>query len=200
MNLLKVSIIACVAGLWTHAAVAQTEGVANDRDGIVLFVESMPAIQYRHLGTVTCATFSPDEEDPLIDHIIKQARKEHQEFDGLIFRPGSGLCKTDVIQFYKDPKAKRSRGRGADEPAVKEEYKQSKAIEKNGMLVFVQNNPKAEFTLLGKVETPVTFRSKAYEDLLVEIMRIAKETYPDLDAIVVAGGSGLRKANVIKFK
>lgn len=173
---------------------------ANSKDGIVLFVESMPANQYRHKGTVSCATFSPDEEEPLIEHMIKQTRKENDEFDALIFRSGKGLCKADVIQFYADPNEKRKRGRSNEEEEVDPKHTEAKAVPKNGTMVFVQSSPTSEYQLLGKVETPVTFRSKDIEELMAELIRISKERYKDLDAIVVVAGSNIRKANVIKFK
>jgi hypothetical protein len=186
--------------LLTFGAVAQNDlATANDKDGVVLFVESMPANPYRHKGTVSCATFSPDEEEPLIEHMIKQTRKEHEEFDGLIFRSGTGLCKADIIQYYPDPDAKRRRGRGDDEE-VNPKHKEAKAVPTSGTMVFMQSSPTAEYQLLGKIETPVTFRSKDVEELKAELIRISKERYKDLDAIVVVAGSNIRKANVIKFK
>lgn len=187
--------------LFTQPIFGQNEmATANDKDGVVLFVESMPANQYRHKGTISCATFSPDEEEPLLDHMIKQARKEHPAFDALIFRPGSGLCKADVVEFYKDPKASKKRGRAAEGPQVDPKNKEAKAVAKNGTMIFMQSSPTSEYQLLGKVETPVTFRSKNIEELQAELVRISKERYKDLDAIVVVAGSGIRKANVIKFK
>lgn len=186
--------------LSTSLAQAQNEGVASDRDGVVFFIESMPVNQYRHLGTVECSTFSPDAIDPLLDHVIKNARKKNEEFDALIFRSGKGLCKADVIQFYRDPKEKRKRGRSTDEPTVKAEYKLSKAQPRKGTVVFIKNNPSNPYTLLGKVETPVTFRSNDFEELVDEVVRIAKKTYPDLDAVVIMEGTDLRKASAIKYK
>tara|TARA_B110000046_G_scaffold99767_1_gene107271 strand:+ start:442 stop:1044 length:603 start_codon:yes stop_codon:yes gene_type:complete len=179
---------------------AQVEGIANDRDGVVFFIEAMPASAYRHLGTVECSSFSPDDVDPLLDHVLKQARKNYEEFDALIFRPGKGMCKADAIQFYRDPKVKRRRGSSRGELQVDEAFKRSKAGERNGMMIFLQNNPSKEYTLLGRVETPVTFRSKDIEELIKEIGKISKNTYPDMDAIVIIEGSRLRKASVIKFK
>jgi len=200
MRLLRIFLAAVFISTVVTPVLAQTEGVANDRDGVVFFIESMPASPYRHLGTVECSAFSPDDIDPLLDHVLKQARKNYEEFDALIFRPGKGLCKADAVQFYRDPKAKRKRGRANEEPQVDAAYKLSKAVERDGMLVFVQNNPSNEYTLLGRVETPVTFRSKDIEELIDEISKISKNTYPDMDAIVIMEGSNLRKASVIKFK
>lgn len=199
MRLLKVFLVLVLSSASAFQLAAQVEGVANDREGVVLFIESMPASQYRHLGTVECSTFSPDDIDPLIDHVLKQARKNYEEFDALIFRPGMGLCKADAIKFYRDPKEKKRRGSSRGEPEVDAAFKLSKAVERNGMLVFLQNNPSEEYTLLGRVETPVTFRSKNIEELVTEISKISKSTYPDMDAIVIMEGSNLRKASVIKF-
>ncbi len=199
MRLLKVFLVLVLSSTSAFQLAAQVEGVANDREGVVLFIESMPANQYRHLGTVECSTFSPDDIDPLIDHVLKQARKNYDEFDALIFRPGMGLCKADAVQFYRDPKAKKPRGSSRGEPEVDAAFKLSKAVERNGVLVFLQNNPSEEYTLLGRVETPVTFRSKNIEELVSEISKISKSTYPDMDAIVIMEGSNLRKASVIKF-
>lgn len=199
MRLLKVFLVLVLSSASAFQLAAQVKGVANDRGGVVLFIESMPANQYRHLGTVECSTFSPDDIDPLIDHVLKQARKNYEEFDALIFRPGMGLCKADAVQFYRDPKAKKKRGSSRGEPEVDAAFKLSKAVERNGVLVFLQNNPSEEYTLLGRVETPVTFRSKNIEELVSEISKISKSTYPDMDAIVIMEGSNLRKASVIKF-
>jgi len=182
------------------ATMAQNEAAtANDRDGVVLYAESMPANQYRHLGTVQCSSFSPDKIDPLIDHMIKQARKKHEEFDALIFRSGKGLCGADVIQFYRDPKAKKKRGRGNEPAEVNPEYKKAKAKAKGGKLLFIENSPTAANTLLGKIEIPATSRSATIEELIKELMKIAAERYPDHDGVVIVSGSDVRKANVIKF-
>ncbi|MEX2597473.1 MAG: hypothetical protein WEC59_11140 [Salibacteraceae bacterium] len=200
MRLINISFSLCLILISGFTLNAQDAATANDRQGVVLFVESMPANQYRHSGTIECAMFSPDEADPLIDHILKRAKDEYEEFDALIFRSGKGLCKADVVNFYKDPKAKRRRGRAGEEPEVDEKYKKARAVPRNGTLVFVYSSPTSEYDLLGKVETPVTFRSKNVEDLISEVVRTSKEAYPDLDAVVIVDGSGLRKANAIKFK
>ena len=200
MRLFRTLAISSFIIIFSLKVSAQVEGIANDRDGVVFFIEAMPASSYRHLGTVECSSFSPDDIDPLLDHVLKQARKNYEEFDALIFRPGKGMCKADAIQFYRDPKAKRRRGSSRGEPQIDEAFKLSKAVERNGMMIFLQNNPSKEYTLLGRVETPVTFRSKDIEELIMEIGKVSKSTYPDMDAIVIMEGSSLRKASVIKFK
>lgn len=198
---MRIVLSTLILSLTTAVSFAQHEGIASDRDGVVFYIESMPANQYRHLGTVECSAFSPDAIDPLLDHVIKNARKDHEAFDALLFRPGKGLCKADVIQFYRDPKEKRKRGGSRNQtPEVKAEYKQSKAQPRKGTVVYIKNNPTTPYDLLGKVETPVTFRSKNIENLIDEIVRISKETYPNLDAVVIMEGTGLRKASVIKYK
>lgn len=174
-------------------------GTANDRDGLVIFVESTPATQYRHLGTVECATLSPSKFDLIIDHVIKQARKSHTEFDALIFRPGSGLCKADIVQYYRDPKAKKKKPKKGEEKVINPEYKKSLANNKNDINLFIENSPTAEYLLLGKVEIPVTFKSENIEALIQEMMRVAKESYPDHNGIVFISGTNLSKANVIKL-
>lgn len=199
MKLLKLTLLTGLM-MTSMFVSAQHEGLASDKDGVVFYIESMPANQYRHLGTVECSMFSPDVVDPLLDHIVKNARKDYEEFDALIFRSGKGLCKADVIQFYRDPKERRSRSRRGDEPEVKEEYKQSKAEPRDGTVVYIKNNPTNPYELLGKVETPVTFRSKDIEELITEVVKIAKSRYPDLDAVVIMEGTELRKASAIKYK
>jgi hypothetical protein len=200
MRQTKTLMLSATLMMGTFLATAQHEGVAVDKDGVVFYIEAMPANQYRHLGTVECSALSPDDIDPMLDHMIKQAKKKYPEFDALIFRSGKGLCKADVVQFYRDPKEKKKRGRAGEVVEINAAYKMSKAQPKNGTVVYVKNNPANEYALLGKVEIPVTFRSKDIEELMMEIIRIAKESYPDLDAIVVMEGSNMRKASVIKYK
>ena len=83
---------------------------------------------------------------------------------------------------------------------VNPEYKMSKIKLRKGKMLFIQNNPTDPYTLLGKVEIPTKFKSNNIELLMDEIVRVSEEAYPNLDAIVVVGGSNIRKANVIKFK
>lgn len=178
----------------------KNKGKVNDRNGILVFVESKPEIQYRHLGTVECAVFSPDDIDPLIDHMIKQAKKEHEEFDALIFRAGKNLCKADVIQYYRDPKERRKRGRRGEEEPIDPEHQKSVANDRDGKIIFIENSPTSEYKLLGKIEVSPLFKGKKTEEFIKEMLKVANETYDDFDAIVFVDGSSLKKANVIKFK
>lgn len=182
---------------------AQKEmGTAYDRNGKVVYIESFPANQYRHLGTVTCSAFSPDDVNPLIDHMLKQATKQFpdQEFDAIIFRQGSGLCKADIVQFYRDPKAKRKRPKRGEEEQINPEYKKSKANTRDGYYLFVKNSPSSPNKLLGKVELPATFKSSAVEDYISEMMKLAKNKYPKMEGVVFVENSNLMKANVIVFE
>jgi len=201
---MKTSLFLFATVLFTTHLFAQEQrpGTANDREGLVMFVESIPATQYRHLGTVECATFSPSKFDLLLDHMIKQTKKAYPdiEYDALIFRPGKGLCKADVIQYYRDPKAKKKKPKKGEEEAINPEYKKSLAYEKDGISLFIENSPSGEYNLLGKVEIPATFTSDNVEELIQEMMRVAAETYPDHNGIVFVSGTDLRKANVIKFQ
>lgn len=198
-----IAIISTLFVLLGNTLFAQHEaGIAYDKDQKVIFIESFPATQYRHMGTVTCSAFSPDGVDKLIEHMMKQATKQLEgvEYDAMIFRQGSGLCKADIVQYYRDPKAKKSRSRKGEENEVPAEYKLSKANARGEVLLFVKNSPTAPNTLLGKIELPVTFKSSDVEEYIDEMMKVAKITYPKFDAIVFIEGTNLMKANVINFK
>lgn len=195
-TLLTISILLTTLGSFAQ----MVKGTANDRQGIVIFVECNPSTQYRHLGVVECSTFAPDKFDLMIEHMFKQARKKHEEFDAMIFRPGTGLCKADVIQYYRDPKQKKKRSRKGEEEALNPEYKKSDTPQKDEVYLFVENSPTVEYQLLGKVEVPATFRSSNFEEIMKEMQRVAKAAYPNLDGIVFVSGTELRKANVIKLK
>lgn len=197
------AVLTTVFLLFGNTLLAQTEaGNAYDRDGKVIFIESFPQKQYRHIGTVTCSAFSPDGVDKLIDHMMKQTTKQYpdQEYDAIIFRQGSGLCQADIIQYYRDPKAKKKRGRGEEESSVNAEYKLSNANDRDGLIIFIKNSPTADNSLLGKIELPVTFKSSDVEEYINEMIKVAKETFPKFDAIVFIEGTNLMKANVINFK
>jgi hypothetical protein len=178
-------------------------GLANSYSGKVVYIESNPTTPYRHVGTVECSMLAPDKFDLMMTHMIeKRALKEYktEEFDALIFRPGSGFCKADVIQFYRDPKEKKKKSRKGVEEEILESFRLSESVGKGGINLFVENNPTAAFTLLGKIELPTNFVSSEYEDLLKEMIRVAKQAYPDMNGIVIQSGTELRKANVIKLK
>ncbi|GAB4382802.1 MAG: hypothetical protein Kow0075_14750 [Salibacteraceae bacterium] len=200
---MKLQLLTLLFSALSTIGIGQTTvaGKANVMDGLVIFVESVPAIQYRHLGTVECSMFAPDRFQDLMAHMIKQARKAYPdaEFNALIFRPNKGMCKADVIQFYPDPSEKRRRSRRGEEEQVNETYLQSVISASDGVYLFVENNPEAEFTLLGKIEIPATFKSTNPDDYLKEMKRIAKETYPDYNGLVFISGTNLTKANVIKL-
>lgn len=177
----------------------QNTGTANDRDGIIIFVEARPEVQYRHLGTVKCSSFSPDEIDPLIDHMIKQARKDHEKFDALIFRAGKNICQADVIQYYVDPKVRKKKPKRGEVIQIDPEKKKSLANERDEKYIFIENSPTAPNSLLGKIEFSPQFKGSTPEDFIKEMLRIATETYGDFDAIVFIDGTNMSKANVIKY-
>lgn len=199
---MKTSLILFATVLFSIQLLAQNHpGTAHDRDGVVIFIESIPATQYRHLGTVECATVSPSKFDLMIDHMIKQARKKYTEpFDAMIFRPGTGLCKADLIQYYRDPKEKKKKPRKGEAPEINPDYKKSLANEQEGINLFIENSPTAEHSTLGKIEMPATFRSDNIEERIKEMMRVAAEAYPDHNGVVFISGTNLSKANVIKIE
>jgi len=134
--------------------------------------------------------------------MIKRVAKEFPdvEYDALIFRPGTGFCKADIIQFYRDPKAKKRKPKRGEEISIYPSFQLSESVGRGGVNIFIENNPTAEYILLGKVEVPQNFRNSDYEEIIKEMTRVAKEAYPDLDGVVITSGTGLRKANVIKLK
>ena len=186
-----------ISGLGVAQKVA---GKALAHQGKIVFIEANPKMQYRHIGTIVCSAFAPDKFDLMIEHMIKRIEKEYPdvEYDAIIFRPGTSLCKADVIRFYPDPDAKKKRGRGDDE--VNPNYQQSETVGRNGIHLFVENEPSVATEVLGKVELPNNFESRAFDEIIQEMVRVAKETYPDLEGIVFLPGTGLENATVIKIK
>lgn len=200
---LTTTIIALFLLLFGTKSLAQNElGTAYEYKSKAIFIESFPANQYRHIGTVKCASFSPDGVDKLIDHMIKQTAKQFPgtEYDAMIFRQGSGLCQADIIQYYRDPKAKKKKPKKGEEDTINPMYKESKANSRDDLLIFLKNSPSAANTLLGKVELPATFRSSDVETYISEMIKTAKNAYPKFDALVFIEGTNLMKANVIVFK
>ena len=196
--ILTLAAVAAISISWAQ----KVPGTANVIEGKVVYIESNPATQYRHLGTVTCGLMFPDKFDLMMEHMIKRVAKEFPdvEYDALIFRPGTGFCKADVIQFYRDPKAKKRKPKRGEEISIDPSFQLSESVGRGGVNIFIENNPTAEYTLLGKVEVPQNFRNSDYEEIIKEMTRVAKEAYPDLDGVVITSGTGLRKANVIKLK
>jgi hypothetical protein len=183
---------------WTQ----KVTGTANIINGKVVFIEANPITQYRHVGTVKCGLMFPDVFEKMMEHMMKQVEKQYPdvEYDALIFRPGTGFCKADIIQYYKDPKAKERKPKKGEEISIDPSYQLSESAGRGGMNLFIENNPTAEHQLLGKVEVPQNFRSREYGDLIKEMTRVAKDAYPDANGIVFTSGTEMRKANVIKVK
>jgi 5'-3' exonuclease len=196
--ILTLAAVAAISISWAQ----KVPGTANVIEGKVVYIESNPATQYRHLGTVTCGLMFPDKFDLMMEHMIKRVAKEFPdvEYDALIFRPGTGFCKADIIQFYRDPKAKKRKPKRGEEISIDPSFQLSESVGRGGVNIFIENNPTAEYILLGKVEVPQNFRNSDYEEIIKEMTRVAKEAYPDLDGVVITSGTGLRKANVIKLK
>ena len=194
-------LVLLMAGLGIYAQ--KVPGTANAIEGKVVFIECNPSKPYRHLGTITCTMLAPDNFNDIMTHmIVKRMQKEYpdEKFDALIFRPGTGFCKADVIRFFSDPNAKRKKSRRGQDETINPEHQLSESVMRHGVNIFIENNPTAPYTLLGKVEIPQNFRTSEYEKLIKEMVRVAKEAYPDLNGIVVTSGTELRKANVIKLK
>lgn len=198
----SIMTLAVITALTISGLAQKVPGTANVINGKVVFIEANPSTQYRHAGTVKCGLMFPDVFEKMMEHMMKQVEKQYPdvEYDALIFRPGTGFCKADIIQYYKDPKAKKRKPKKGEEISIDPTYQKSQTAGRGGINLFIENNPTAEQQLLGKVEVPQNFRSREYEDLIKEMTRVAKAAYPDANGIVFTSGTGLRKANVIKLK
>tara|TARA_B110000037_G_scaffold59801_1_gene73242 strand:+ start:124 stop:732 length:609 start_codon:yes stop_codon:yes gene_type:complete len=194
--------LAVLTALIVNAIAQKVPGTANVINGKVVFIEANPNPQFRHIGTVKCGLMFPDVFEKMMEHMMKQVEKQHTdvEYDALIFRPGTGFCKADIIQFYKDPKAKKRKPKKGEEISIDPSYQMSQTAGRGGFNLFIENNPSTEYQLLGKVEVPQNFRSREYEDIIKEMTRVAKDAYPDANGVVFTSGTDMRKANVIKLK
>lgn len=204
MKKITAIVILCVSVSYGFAQ--KVAGLANVIHGKVVFIEANPAEQYRHQGTIECSIAAPDNFERMMYHMIeKKAFKEsaeseeHEEieFDALIFRPGTGFCKADLIQFYSEDGRKRTKRDGEE---VDERFRKSETVLHNGVNLFVENTPTAEFTLLGKLEMPQNFETEKYEELLSQMIITAREAYPEMNGIVFKPGSQFRKADIIKIE
>lgn len=189
------STIALTCFLSTGAFAQTYKALANVKENIILFAESTPEKPYRHLGSVTCARVSPEREDQLLDHMIKQAQKEYEEFDALMFRSGSGLCKADVIQYYAEGKKRRGRG----DEQIDTTKLVAKPMQRGGRYIFVQNTPMDSVFVMGLVEAPVTQKSGNVEILIKDVLKVANEKYSEYDALVFVPGSNMRTAKVVQL-
>ncbi len=75
-------------------------GEVEQMQGLYIFTDSKPVLEYEYLGTVT-ATFGMDSQyQGVRDKLIKKAKKDFPSADGLImqFKSG-GTDKCDAIKF-----------------------------------------------------------------------------------------------------
>ncbi len=74
----------------------------NQVQGFFLFVDSKPVQEYEYLGTVkvTAWNVSSEQYQGVRDGLIKRARKEFPNGDGMIFNfNNGGTDQADVIKF-----------------------------------------------------------------------------------------------------
>lgn len=75
--------------------------VVNQVEGLYIFSDSKPVEKYTYLGTVKGNfVWSSGQYESIRDALIKKARKNYQNFDGLILNlKDQGIDKADVIKF-----------------------------------------------------------------------------------------------------
>jgi hypothetical protein len=74
----------------------------NQVQGLHLFIDSKPVAEYEYLGTikVTAWNVSSEQYQGVRDALIKKAKKEYPEGNGLIFNFNAGGADlADVIKF-----------------------------------------------------------------------------------------------------
>lgn len=178
-------------------------GTASVHHGKIVFIEANPATPFRHQATVVCSMASPDNFERMLYHMIEKKAKELNAetggvpFDALIFRPGTGFCKADLVLFYSEETDKKKK-KSDDE--VNEAFRKSETLARHGINLFVENEPAVPFTLLGKLELPQNFQTEKYEEMLDQMVLSAKGEYPDANGIVIRPGTELRKADIIKIE
>lgn len=83
-----------------------------------------------------------------------------------------------------------------------EEKNLAKVNQKNGLYVFVDSKPVAEYTNLGTVKALVGITGLGYVDLREKLLDRAKKNYPYADAVILrlSTTGSQNYADVIKFK
>ncbi|GAB5538953.1 MAG: hypothetical protein Salg2KO_10560 [Salibacteraceae bacterium] len=192
-------IIALIAVGFSLSTWAQkAPGTVNTLGGKAIFIESNPKTQFRHIGTIECAIISPDKFDLMMDHmVLKRVEKVYPEieYDAVVFRPNTAFRKADIIKFYPDPEA----GRRRDDDEINPDYLRSETIGRNGLNLFIENEPTGDYQVLGKIELPQNFTSTDFQKIMSEMIRVSRLNYPNLNGIVFTPGTGLSKAVVIKI-
>ncbi|WP_299368335.1 hypothetical protein [Winogradskyella sp.] len=86
------------ASLVNNNNVAEVEQM----QGYYIFVDSKPISDYEYLGTVKSAITFSGQYQPVRDALLKKARKQFPNGDGIIFHfHNGGTDRADVIRFKK---------------------------------------------------------------------------------------------------
>lgn len=91
----------CIAGApaATHD-IKKNCGEVQQLQGLYIFTDSKPLTEYKYLGTVTVSTGWSGQYQPVRDKLIKKAKDDFKDADGLILNfVKNGVDKADVIKF-----------------------------------------------------------------------------------------------------
>ncbi len=99
-SIIGISLTSLVAFKVATYEPKKATGEVEQMQGLYIFTDSKPVLEYEYLGTVT-ATFGMDSQyQGVRDKLIKKAKKDFPNADGLImqFKSG-GTDKCDAIKF-----------------------------------------------------------------------------------------------------
>lgn len=94
--------IALIGLTSTITAYVSTKGIAtvNQVQGMYIFIQSKPAIEYDFLGSVSSsAIVKSKKEDDIVPHMIKRVKEAHPTANAIVFISGSNLCKVDALKL-----------------------------------------------------------------------------------------------------
>lgn len=106
---MKKIILGCAIGISLTAIAAfrvatyepkKATGEVDQMQGLYIFTDSKPVLEYEYLGTVKAAFAWDSQYQGVRDNLIKKAKKDFPNADGLImqFKSG-GTDKCDAIKF-----------------------------------------------------------------------------------------------------
>lgn len=83
------------SGYENYVASKQTANV-NQKMGLYIFTDSKPVKEYEYMGTISAGITVNGYYDEVINSIIKRAKKDYPQAEGIIFISNS---KAEVIKF-----------------------------------------------------------------------------------------------------
>lgn len=156
----------------------KSSAVSDQMEGLNIFMQSKPVSEYNYLGSVKKSLAWSGDAKEMLNSMIKKVKKDYPTANGVIFTSVE-MDKADAV-LLNEPNGK------------------SAVDQIEGLYIFIQCRPSAEYDYLGSVKKSLAWSGNPKE-MLNSMIKKVKKDYPQANGIIFTS-IDMDKADAIKFK